>query len=45
MEYVGLKDSKHFTDKYLSPLVLNDKIKLTIPEKPKSKNQKYITVK
>ena len=45
MEYVGLKDAKHFTSKYLNPLIENGKIQLTIPEKPKSRNQKYVAVK
>ena len=40
-EFLGLKDKKHFLNVYLNPLLKEEKIKMTIPDKPKSKNQKY----
>ncbi|WP_394365322.1 Fic family protein [Porphyromonas gingivalis] len=43
MEFVGLKDRVHFHKKYLRPLLEQEKIKMTISEKPQSKNQKYRT--
>ena len=42
MRYCGYKDIKHFTEKYLKPLLSCGKIKMTVPDKPNSKNQKYI---
>lgn len=44
MDFMGYRDSKHFSSKYLSPLIESGKIALTIPEKPRSKYQKYIAV-
>ena len=38
----GLKDKKHFVTAYLKPLLEVGQIKMTIPDKPRSKNQKYI---
>lgn len=42
MSFLGYSDSKHFTDKYLKPLIASNKLKMTIPDKPNSKNQKYL---
>ena len=42
-EIMGYKDSKHFSDKYLNPLIMSGKLALTIPEKPRSRYQKYIS--
>ena len=42
IKYVG-KSKNHVISKYLSPLVLSGKLKLTIPEKPQSPLQKYYT--
>ncbi|MCL2496512.1 MAG: hypothetical protein FWF04_03760 [Clostridiales bacterium] len=40
--FIGLKDKKHFIEKYLKPLLETEQLKMTIPDKPNSKNQKYI---
>lgn len=45
MEHCGYKDSKSFTKKYLKPLLDNGQLRMTIPDKPKSSNQKYIAEK
>ena len=43
--YCGYKDERYFTKKYLKPLLEEEIIAMTIPDKPNSKNQKYVTVK
>jgi ATP-dependent DNA helicase RecG len=45
MDYLGLSDYANFYTRYLKPLLAEGKIALTIPDKPKSKNQKYVTSK
>ena len=42
-EYFGYSDLTYFTRKYLKPLIEEEKLGFTVPEKTKSKNQKYIT--
>lgn len=42
-EHCGYKNTKNFTQKYLRPLLDNGRLQMTIPDKPKSQNQKYIT--
>lgn len=44
MEHFGYKDVKNFNNKYIKPLIEFGKLRMTIPDKPKSRNQKYITV-
>ena len=43
--YFGYKDKKKFKNKFINPLLNSNKIKLTIPDKPRSSKQKYISVK
>ena len=44
-EHCGYKNTKNFTQKYLRPLLGSEMLKMTLPDKPKSKNQKYIAIK
>ena len=44
MEYIGLKHRPTFMYDYLKPLLEKDKLQMTIPDKPKSRNQKYVTI-
>ena len=44
MEYIGLKHRPTFIYDYLNPLLEKNKLQMTIPDKPKSRNQKYITI-
>ncbi len=44
-EYVGLKHREHFRSTILNPLIESGQLALTIPDKPNSPNQKYVTVK
>lgn len=45
IEFFGYKDRRSFNLWYIKPLLDEGKLKMTIPEKPRSRNQKYITVK
>ena len=42
--FIGYKNLTYFTRKYLNPLLSSGQLKMTIPDKPNSRNQKYITV-
>ena len=41
-EYFGYKDVYKFKNNYINKLLEKNKLQMTIPEKPKSRNQKYI---
>lgn len=41
-EYLGIASRSFFTKNYITPLVSCGKLKMTIPDKPKSSNQKYV---
>ena len=43
-QYCGFKDIKYFTRSYLQPLVESGEIVMTIPDKPRSRNQRYVSV-
>lgn len=45
LEYCGYKNARSFREKYINPLLKDGKLKLTIPEQPTNRNQKYITNK
>lgn len=40
--YLGISSREYFRKKILKPLLESGQLKMTIPDKPKSKNQKYI---
>ncbi|RLA84293.1 MAG: hypothetical protein DRG78_01910 [Epsilonproteobacteria bacterium] len=42
MDYINVSDKKHFRETVLNPLINEKSILLTIPNKPKSPNQRYI---
>ena len=42
-EFCKIQGRKKFNESYLKPLLAQEKLKMTIPDKPKSKNQKYIS--
>ena len=45
MEFIGAKNNYYSFTKKVKPLIDSGQLALTIPDKPKSKNQKYIAVK
>ncbi len=45
LEYLGLSDAKNMEKTYLYPLLNEGKLKMTLPDKPSSRNQKYKTVR
>ena len=42
MQLLALTDRKHFRRKYLNPLLQSGEICMTMPDKPRSSQQKYI---
>ncbi len=44
MKYLSLSHREHFRSMILAPLIMSGRIALTIPDKPNSSKQKYITV-
>lgn len=42
LEHCGYKNARNFREKYINPLLKDEKLKMTIPEQPKNRNQKYI---
>ncbi len=41
-QYFGYKDVYKFKNKYINQLLKQNKLQMTIPDKPKSRNQKYV---
>ena len=42
-EYIGYKNLTYMTRTYINPLLESGKLAYTIPEKPQSRLQKYVT--
>ncbi len=43
-EYLGIKAFKRVKTRYINPLLSDKKLKMTIPDKPTSRFQKYVTL-
>ena len=41
-EYLKIKSERYVRQKLITPLILEGKLRRTIPDKPQSRNQKYI---
>lgn len=44
-EYLGLKTTAYAMDRYIRPMLESGELEMTMPEKPKSRKQKYRTTK
>lgn len=44
IEFCGFKSRAQFTTRYLTPLIESNKLAMTLPDKPRSKKQKYLTI-
>ena len=44
VQYCGYKSVCNFREKYIKPLIVAEKLQMTIPEQPKNRNQKYIDI-
>lgn len=42
-EYLGIQTPSYVIAKYIQPLLAMEKLKMTLPQTPKSKKQKYVT--
>jgi len=42
-QYMGLSNRSHFMREYLTPLLDKEMIEMTLPDRPTSRNQRYIT--
>ncbi len=42
MELLGLKSKETFRKNYMNPALRNNLVKMTLPDKPNSKNQRYV---
>lgn len=43
--FIGIANRSHFSKAYLKPLLASGKLQMTLPDKPRSKSQKYIAEK
>lgn len=41
-EHIGIESRSHFNEAYLRPLLAEGRLIMTIPDKPNSRNQRYI---
>ena len=45
MDHLGFSSRRQFNERYMKPLLEARKLVMTIPDKPSSKNQKYVAKK
>ncbi len=45
LDFVGLKDRVSFKRIYIDPLIIAGELRMTDKDNPKSRNQRYVTVK
>ena len=44
-DYCSIKSDEYFRKNIIVPMLAKGMIKMTIPDKPKSQNQKYVSIK
>lgn len=42
--HCGYKDIRNFREQYITPLIIEKKLQMTIPNQPQNRNQKYIDI-
>ena len=45
MDYLQFSSRRQFNERYMKPLLQSGRLRMTLPDKPQSKNQKYISTK
>ena len=45
LDFCGHRSKKRFTQYYITPLLESGQLRMTIPDKPRSGNQKYVTIR
>ena len=45
MDYLQFSSRRQFNERYMKPLLQSGRLRMTLPDKPQSKNQKYIATK
>ena len=45
MKHMGLSSKRQFSERYMKPLLESGRLLMTLPDKPRSKNQKYVAAK
>lgn len=44
-QFLGLKDKKSVSERYIKPLIVENRLAMTLPNTPTSRNQRYVAVK
>ena len=45
MRHIGLSSKRQFNERYMKPLLKSGRLLMTLPDKPRSRNQKYIAAR
>lgn len=45
MKHMGLSSKRQFSERYMKPLLESGRLLMTLPDKPRSKNQKYVAAR
>ena len=45
MEHLDFSSRRQFNERYMKPLLQSGRLRMTLPEKPQSKNQRYVSTK
>jgi ATP-dependent DNA helicase RecG len=42
MDYMRFSSKRQFNERYMKPLLQSGRLRMTLPDKPSSKNQRYV---